>query len=553
MKKKIILSCLLASMLTTAAQASTISDIKYDVSTQVFSVSGNADANGDTTYREVSMLILAPGTTAADAAALTAYDRTVIEHYGQITPSANGSFSYSFKTSLPNIGSHRVLFTFADGESIEKEVFFTDVTANTNASSDLSGANDAAAMETVLDNYPYLLEGIDAYDEAANLMNDPAALKTDVAGKIAGLTFTNTADAYNEIKKAAAIAGLEEQSTADDFDDWLDKYKSDLGIEDDAIYTVLYNNSSDSVTNNLMTKEFASGTEFDTALRDSIILDAVNKSNNYTGIAYVLDNGGHYLTDADMSGYASLDGTQKVQVQNAVVGTYNSVDAFEAAVKTAVANAKNTVTEVTGGNGGGSYGGNVGMDTTIIAKNPDSTSVVDSLFGDLGSAEWARTSIEKLAKKGIISGTGENTFEPQENITREQFVKIITVAFGLVDENATVDCFDDVVKGSWYEKYVASAYNAGIIYGVGDNIFGVGMPITREDMAVIAARAAKLASYGTEDKFSDDDAISDYAKDAVYTMKQKGIMSGQGNNRFAPKSYATRAETAKMIDNMLGE
>lgn len=85
--------------------------------------------------------------------------------------------------------------------------------------------------------------------------------------------------------------------------------------------------------------------------------------------------------------------------------------------------------------------------------------------------------------------------------------------------------------------------------------FGVGQNITREDMAVMVYRAAKKTGKVSDAEqgaaFADENEISDYAKEAVNTLKARGVMGGKGENRFEPKAYATRAEAAKMIHGLI--
>jgi len=74
-------------------------------------------------------------------------------------------------------------------------------------------------------------------------------------------------------------------------------------------------------------------------------------------------------------------------------------------------------------------------------------------------------------------------------------------------------------------------------------------------MAVIIKRAMELKGIDFSNKaggaFSDDDVISDYAKTAVYGLKEFNIINGTGNNQFTPKGNATRAQAAKMIYEMI--
>ena len=159
-----------------------------------------------------------------------------------------------------------------------------------------------------------------------------------------------------------------------------------------------------------------------------------------------------------------------------------------------------------------------------------------------------------MYEKGIVSGMGEGKFSPNGQVTREQFAKMLVRALGEYDENA-VCSFSDVAEGSWYYSYVASAFNSGIVYGVSDESFGTGRRITREDMAVMAYRASvkagKMSATDAYEVFADDELFADYSKEAVYTLKAHGIMSGKGENKFEPKAYATRAEAARIIYGLI--
>ncbi len=183
----------------------------------------------------------------------------------------------------------------------------------------------------------------------------------------------------------------------------------------------------------------------------------------------------------------------------------------------------------------------------------DAPSTGDFKFNDIESVDWAAESINSLLDKGIISKSEDGKFNPNNEVTREEFVKMMVVAMGVYDEHAASN-LKDVDKNEWYAAYVASAEKAGLISGNDDGTFGVGDEISREDMSVIIYRAmAKLglieAASGGD--FADDSEISDYAKEAVYALKSLGILNGVGNNKFAPQGTATRAMAAKVIYEML--
>jgi len=206
-----------------------------------------------------------------------------------------------------------------------------------------------------------------------------------------------------------------------------------------------------------------------------------------------------------------------------------------------------------GGNSGGSNGSFGGV---TGSQAPDSSENQENKykFIDTDSVSWAENAIEYLLAKDIISKPEDKYFRPNDNITREEFVKMIVMALGIYDSSAVSE-FDDVEKNAWYYPYVSSAKKAGIVYGNTENQFGVSKNITREDMAVIIVRALEKTGFenilAEGEVFADDKEISLYAKDAVYFAKQFEIINGVGENMFAPKQSATRAQAAKMIYEMM--
>ncbi len=200
--------------------------------------------------------------------------------------------------------------------------------------------------------------------------------------------------------------------------------------------------------------------------------------------------------------------------------------------------------------------GNVtsGMSSSFVPLNPS----VDSgeVFTDLGSVEWARVAITTLAQKGVINGKGNQKFAPLDKVTREEFVKMILVAFDIETDPAELK-FEDVDKNAWYYTYVAQAVSYGIINGISDTEFGTGKNITRQDAAVILSRAiekdkfVELYTVDTNFKFNDIDKVSDYASSAVEALGKAKIFSGKENNMFDPFGQATRAEAAMILYNLL--
>ncbi len=217
------------------------------------------------------------------------------------------------------------------------------------------------------------------------------------------------------------------------------------------------------------------------------------------------------------------------------------------------------VSRPTGGGGSGGGGGNTrpGATTGTLPSNqsaaqtkePEKTSVQ---FTDMESAPWAKEAVSYLAEKGILAGYGDNTFAPNNLVTREEFVKMITEALGIVDPDASCD-FEDVAADRWSCPYIASGVNAGLIFGVSENAFAPTETITRQDMAVIVYRGANLIKLELTDQafFADSDQIASYAENAVAKLAGAGIVSGMGNGIFAPNGTVTRAQAAQIIYKLL--
>lgn len=227
-------------------------------------------------------------------------------------------------------------------------------------------------------------------------------------------------------------------------------------------------------------------------------------------------------------------------------------------------NAKSSQGGSSGGSGGSSGSGSTGTGLVGIKSpltdngnlgNNDNIQETKITFLDLEQTSWAREAVETLAAKGIVSGDGNGHFRPNDEVTREEFVKMIVSAIGIDDENATCS-FLDVFENDWFYSYVGAAQKAEIISGISQDIFGVSLKITRQDAAVIIERAAEYMGKTLEVKrnftdFTDGSMIADYAESSVKHLYESGIINGMDDGSFKPKNTCTRAETAKMICGLL--
>ena len=139
-------------------------------------------------------------------------------------------------------------------------------------------------------------------------------------------------------------------------------------------------------------------------------------------------------------------------------------------------------------------------------------------------------------------------FKPDNNITRAEFVAILVKAFQLEPNGNKI--FADT-KGHWAQKVISTAAHYGIVSGYGDNRFGPDDYITREQMAVMIVKAAKITPAIAELSFADSNSISAWAQESLATAVKNGIINGYLDNTVRPQNNATRAEAVTVIINAL--
>lgn len=202
-----------------------------------------------------------------------------------------------------------------------------------------------------------------------------------------------------------------------------------------------------------------------------------------------------------------------------------------------------------GGFSGGS--GGLGSKSDKYTFPEESTTNQKVTFTDCNDSHWAYECVESLKEAGIISGYPDGKFYPERTINREEFVKMVINAADLFEDGKECE-FKDVSKTEWHYKYIASAYSAKIIDGIGEGKFGIGESMKREDVAVIIYRilhkigkAEDVTEY--ESSFADSEDISDYAIEGITTLSNMGVLNGFEDGSFRPKNYLTRAEAAKVL------
>jgi len=320
--------------------------------------------------------------------------------------------------------------------------------------------------------------------------------------------------------------------------------------------------STDAIDTAMADETFIKPSDVKKLFAESIALEAFKETTwqSVAGLLEILSDG----KALDISAYEELTYEQKTQVHQAMdLTAYESIAKIKETLDDAVEDAKLS-------NPGGSDGS---VDTSsrpskpsiyvppVVVEKPDAVvpdvptipgvqgKPDDAVFDDIGNYDWAKEAITDLYNKCIINGKEAGKFAPADSVKREEFAKMVVLAFDIMVVPIEYD-FSDVDNGAWYEDYVYALASTGIINGRDDGSFGVGDYITRQEIAVILERIAnykKAELKATETEFKDNGDISSWAESAMKKMYGSGILSGFEDNTVRPNENASRAQVAKIV------
>lgn len=172
-------------------------------------------------------------------------------------------------------------------------------------------------------------------------------------------------------------------------------------------------------------------------------------------------------------------------------------------------------------------------------------------FTDIGT-HWGKEAIDYVVGRGLLKGISETAFDPNTAMTRGMLVTVLGRLAGADVTAYTTSSFTDVASDKYYTPYIEWAYKQNVVKGIGNQRFDPDRAITREEIAMIFANYAKATGYtlpvtGNTTGYEDTSSIGSIYKTAVTAIQQAGIMIGGTDNRFNPKSNATRAEVSTML------
>lgn len=464
----------------------------------------------------------------------------------QTTVGERGKYEFKFKVGDIPTGEYTVRISKTNAKTADDVVVEKLVYSNPNdyktAVEALNKAASVIELKNIIDTYSMAL-GIDLSNETDSDAVLTIMLNSVKAEKLKSDDAKSVQNCFNLSKLVAELNSSKTENINNKIT-VLDLSKCGL----DGYYTKSYVNEDvqKNLTSRVSGKNFDSIPKLYKSLCEQFVLAVVEKSGSNSAIKEVIDGFSEEI-GASVSGFSERN-LSELSGQN-----YNDYSALKSAIDN-IKSSNSGSPSSSGGNRGGGSGGSIGGTKTYPTVVPDTDNKDIELnyyvFDDLDGVEWAREPICKLAEMGVLRGKEYRLFYPNDNVTREEFVKMLTVAYKLNIENKTAK-FTDVNADDWFMPYVAAALENGIVNGVSDDMFGTGQNITRQDLAVMAYNAALKngVEFNTEgvQKFSDDDKISDYAKTAVYALKSQNIVNGIDGKNFAPQDTATRAEAAKIL------
>lgn len=510
-------------------------------------ISGNIN---DTQKDTALFRCIKPGHNPTDADAYV--------EFGEIEIAGDGSFSHTFYIN-GETGTY-VAGVSSGGIVLEKSFVFVNSTEVDIYIAAINAAETSQQMQNVFeDDYGRLLKicGI-SYDDLN--ITDIEYFYECILQSVPQGGFQTLKDIKQTVSQCAIFNGFSDldKTQADNaikslFEFFDEKYNSVIRLYNDG--DIINDTVKQTIIDSIQENSFNSMERFQKIFAETVLYNSLYYSSNIAQKSKILEISKDYIISdynfREAEYYYSLYENDKNAILTAVTGIFTNTAGFLDLLSDTAAIYKNRDTNSSISVGGSSGGGGV----KSVSPGNISQTVSDIKrfgFSDTDSVPWAKTAIDSLYAKGIVSGIEENRFAPDKSITREEYVTMLVKIFN-PQSSGEMKNFSDVDESKWYAPYIRSAYLGGFISGVSETMFGTGELITRQDAALMCYNAATVSGYSidfaaeTQAQFTDYDEIADYAKNSVEKMYRCGIISGMGNNMFIPAGNLTRAQAACMI------
>lgn len=562
--KKIICIVLVIFMTVSCLSFAAPNDWTYEPTGNVITIKGSVP--GAAAGVPVVLLVLKPGKTLDELAQATQNFLDIIEYVDDTLTDENGTFSFVFQ--LP--GEAETAFYYirvgSSGfvQAQEETVRYVSAAGLEKIIENLKNAVSPEEIETILEQD----ENRDGYtdgDDLALNMADYRGLSPEAKGRVNNYIFKKRMelDSANVINSSKLLndwfvycAKIEKVNHAQDKAELEKALKENENVFhiDFTQYAQLNSKLKDNVFSSFTARRpYAESDEIKRVFDETVCITRINTVHNTEELEAVMECY-EELLQLDYSG-VDRDKLYTVILKHRRYDSLETLkDKYPSLKKEAMASTPQKPGNLGGGFGGGSIG-------AVMTPRPTAVPTVTpkpadkEYFCDMDTAPWAEKYVNGLAEKGIVSGDENGRFHPNQPIKREEFIKILISSLD-IQGGKYEQQFADVEPGSWYDDYIRTACQKGIVYGKEDRYFGVGENITRQEMAVLIDRAVRVIGKEIpqtveKQSFIDENEIAGYAKSAVELLQKGELVSGYEDGSFQPENFATRAECARVISDLL--
>lgn len=184
----------------------------------------------------------------------------------------------------------------------------------------------------------------------------------------------------------------------------------------------------------------------------------------------------------------------------------------------------------------------------ILALIPVSAMAVE--FDD-AQGHWAEEAIDRWSDAGVVSGVGNNDFDPEGEMDRAQAASVFSELLQLTDE-ADISNFTDIPDNAWYAGHIAKCVDAGIMAGMSDTTMEPETTLSREMFFTMFAQAMGIEREETSDvKFNDSAEASSWAVGYINALANRGFISGMGDGSVEPLSDINRASVMALLNQAI--
>lgn len=183
----------------------------------------------------------------------------------------------------------------------------------------------------------------------------------------------------------------------------------------------------------------------------------------------------------------------------------------------------------------------------IFSYLGENTSYKKGRYSDVLENDWYLEAVTKATEKGYMQGVSDSFFDPYAKVRRSETAQVLFNMSG-TKVSTFKKQFSDVNEGDWFANAVNWAVKKGVMSGISKEAFNPNQYITREEFVTALYRyAGKPSVNGNLSKFADSGDISTDARNAVRWAVEKNILQGDSNLCINSKGDITRAELAAML------